>query len=802
VKKDVYFSVLHASARPERWRDIHRDWMVNARHPELVEYVLCMDERWGFTAADAVNAQKMGVVVCWNTGRRCYVDSVNTAARESSGLVLVVNADDQFSLPSWDEQLRARVPDSTQELRDDFVFEVSTGTPEEHERGIFVMPVLSRARYRRLGSVFYPLYESMYADNDFAAHAKFDGVVIGARDLVFPHRHPINGGAVVDDVYKAQNRPEAYRLGSAVYSCRRSNGFSEVSPLVLAKVMEGVPAVPEVFGNSGDGRSPDAVSGDVGRTGSQLCAELRSIVLAALDPVAVSSGDASARARESLLAAAGDLERRLANLESRNPALVDRRTIALCLSGESFRGEWVDAMLTLYTHLLMVRGFNVIRVRGYTTNVYVTRLEIWDALRNMDARPDFLLWFDDDNLVSVEHFDRLLSDIEARPDVDIVAGWCWVHDRFQQHFQPSCGTWAPDGVHWVGFDAVEFAGASDVRPVEVTGFPCLLMRGSIVDKIDERPFLRGILDSRLLHGIGGEDLAFCRACRDAGVLMVVDAAVRVPHLKYMQVVPEFVGRPEESVRLAVMLRVRNEARWISRVVESYKGLGPVFVMDDHSTDNTVELAFAAGAMVWPSPFPADELDEKRDKNWLLEQVSSAYSPNWIFCPDGDEELQRGGADRILRACASGIADAFAVKFLYLWDSPTHARLDRWYSDFSRFSLFRVRPGLTFKSLYEGRGVHAGLHTGNAPLSAEATKTALLNVYLLHYGYMSRADRLRKYEYYNRVDPHNEIEDCYRHIVQGDVPEVPASAVLKYAGPLDVRPLPASLAPQWEGVPVL
>jgi hypothetical protein len=37
-----------------------------------------------------------------------------------------------------------------------------------------------------------------------------------------------------------------------------------------------------------------------------------------------------------------------------------------------------------------------------------------------------------------------------------------------------------------------------------------------------------------------------------------------------------------------------------------------------------------------------------------------------------------------------------------------------------------------------------------------------------------------------MDPNNAFEDNYRHCVQGDVPEVPASAVLRHAGPLKLE----------------
>jgi hypothetical protein len=37
------------------------------------------------------------VLVEVNKGRKCYVDGVETAAKASSGSILIVNADDQFA---------------------------------------------------------------------------------------------------------------------------------------------------------------------------------------------------------------------------------------------------------------------------------------------------------------------------------------------------------------------------------------------------------------------------------------------------------------------------------------------------------------------------------------------------------------------------------------------------------------------------------------------------------------------------------------------------------------------------------
>lgn len=244
------FSILHPSARPHKWLEIYDSWIGAAAHPENVEYVLCADDRWGFDKSNEFLGLRPHPTppmrVVWNTARRCYVDSVNIAAEASTGQFLIVIADDQYPCDGWDEKiwhaLSFGVDEGAKaalETGRDFVISVSTGTPHEHERGIMVMPILSRARYERLGYVFFPEYESAYADNDFFSHAAKDKCIIEARHLMFPHRHPLaeSGGwenrvtadwINTDEVYAAQNRREAYVLGEKIFARRFGLGFGTV----------------------------------------------------------------------------------------------------------------------------------------------------------------------------------------------------------------------------------------------------------------------------------------------------------------------------------------------------------------------------------------------------------------------------------------------------------------------------------------------------------------------------------------------------------------------------------------------
>lgn len=710
------FSILHTSARPEQWRKVYDDWMSKADNSENVEYVLCIDERWGFPAhaeaGELFNSQgRQGLnKLVWNHGRMCYVDGVNTAARASTGSILIVNADDQFACEHWDTEILKALEIHPAE----FVLEVSTGTPDEHERKILVLPVLSRSRYERLGYVFFPEYESMFADNEFCEHARQDGIVIDARKLMFPHRHFLfdekgrwkqQSELAPDRAYLMQNRPEAYQIGQRIFEQRRANGFG-TQPLGNGKV------------------------------------------------------------------------------------------IAICVAGERFRLDWVLAFNGL-THGLRTDGWNQAVHSQYTPNVYVTRQMNLESVVQNDPQPAYVLFIDDDNVVNHQDVTRLLALLESRPDVDGAAGWCWIFNEKTQQFYPSCGHFSPNTCQLQPFEAIGFKKATEPRLIEWTGFPCFLIRREALAKMPRRPFLP-ILDESLEWGMGGEDASFCKRAMDLGLKFLVDPKVKVQHIKPRAIEPIFPNENARVPKVAAMLRVHNESRWIERVIRSLVPLcgENIFVLDDESTDDTAELARSAGAVVYADPFFGQQLDEARDKDWLMRTVIDRCSPEWIFCVDGDEELEPLGTEKIRGALQQNPeVDCIAVHFLYLWDRPDQVRLDRWYSNFSRPSLFRVTPSLAFKSIYAGTGVdcNLGLHVSNAPAGL---KSVLLNVYLLHYGYMSKADRMRKYEYYNRIDPHNPMEDEYRHIVQGDIPEVPASAVLLHAGPLELKRLPLALIPKF------
>lgn len=230
------------------------------------------------------------------------------------------------------------------------------------------------------------------------------------------------------------------------------------------------------------------------------------------------------------------------------------------------------------------------------------------------------------------------------------------------------------------------------------------------------------------------------------------------------------------------LRVKNEARWIRRSIESILPLCErVVVFDDHSTDTTPNILACMrfqGAAVETIQSPFEGLDEARDKNHLLDHVRPA---DWVIMIDGDEILLEDGFGFLNLAAAMQNTTKLCLSLpvLYAWDREDQIRKDGVYGNYRRQSVFRP-----FAARFGHRG-GANFHCGNVPAELRVS-TGYVEAPLLHFGYLHKADRVRKFDWYNAADPNNLAEDRYRHMVVGDV--FPADAVFRHGGPLKLEPI--------------
>ena len=110
------------------------------------------------------------------------------------------------------------------------------------------------------------------------------------------------------------------------------------------------------------------------------------------------------------------------------------------------------------------------------------------------------------------------------------------------------------------------------------------------------------------------------------------------------------------------------------------------------------------------------------------------------------------------------------------------RTDKIYSEFRRPSLFRLTSrDLSFKRA----GTGGNFHCSSSPVQL-LSNIVPIDARLLHYGYLHREDRVRKYHWYNSKDPNNAFEDGYRHMVIGDI--FPPESAFRWGGPLKLEAL--------------
>ena len=229
------YSLIHASIRPEKWRATFDEWLSKCERPEDVEYILCVDaadaERFDVNRLPSGKGFTFRMVV--NHGRRCNVDAWNHAASVSEGHIIIAVSDDTGACEGWDSKVGLAIPRTplgaafVVNLRQEFIIDIFTGSP--NRRPLFEIPIVSRSRYQRLGYYFYPAYRGMYADVDMYEQAARDGVIVNARHLFFPHRHPFfDKGVPMDEEYARHNHQSEYDFGKLILEERRQNGFTPV----------------------------------------------------------------------------------------------------------------------------------------------------------------------------------------------------------------------------------------------------------------------------------------------------------------------------------------------------------------------------------------------------------------------------------------------------------------------------------------------------------------------------------------------------------------------------------------------
>jgi hypothetical protein len=198
---DVRVSLIHATwFSPSGPRALRDRWLEAASSPELVEYVVGMDDT--DVTAIAETASELRAIGPAHPDTATAVRNWNSAAALSSGDMLFVISDDLHPSPGWDDRLRSLVRDRTPREE---AFAMVPGTlidPPEPAvtRGRMRLmrpwlphPVVSRAFYDRFG-LFDPHFEGVYCDNDLTLRAYWNAYIIDARQHIICIDRPRHTG--------------------------------------------------------------------------------------------------------------------------------------------------------------------------------------------------------------------------------------------------------------------------------------------------------------------------------------------------------------------------------------------------------------------------------------------------------------------------------------------------------------------------------------------------------------------------------------------------------------------------------
>lgn len=204
--------------------------------------------------------------------------------------------------------------------------------------------------------------------------------------------------------------------------------------------------------------------------------------------------------------------------------------------------------------------------------------------------------------------------------------------------------------------------------------------------------------------------------------------------------------------------VRDEAdRYLQCVLSTLKPhVDVIHVHDDQSTDTTIALAFAAGAVCTArdpdeTSFAADEGTFRQAAWEAFEVACKPTVGDWVLALDADELLI--GGERLATAIAA--AEAASAKAVSLRipevfrldeDGEAFVRTDGLWKGLAAPRLFAYLPG----GLFRQDTMACGSCPTYAAKGLVVTNTDALGVELAHLGYADPADRLEKFQrYYNR-----------------------------------------------------
>tara|TARA_Y100001949_G_scaffold172207_1_gene175847 strand:- start:433 stop:1182 length:750 start_codon:yes stop_codon:yes gene_type:complete len=224
-------------------------------------------------------------------------------------------------------------------------------------------------------------------------------------------------------------------------------------------------------------------------------------------------------------------------------------------------------------------------------------------------------------------------------------------------------------------------------------------------------------------------------------------------------------------KIVGVYRIKNEERWIAKSLESISDIcSEVVILDDGSTDKTVEICSKYDKVVDIYQQKDLHFDETRDRNLLLE-MALKRKPDIILSMDGDEILMPFSQEILFEELDVLYPESsvFEFQFLTLWDKPNQVRFDGMYSNNWQKRLFRV--GSTPRLLRMNETQYGGnAHCSSVPENVKGFNNSIRSgVKVFHYGSFDKNLRQQKYKLVSKIDPDNTVTHGYIHMIDAKGP---------------------------------
>jgi glycosyltransferase involved in cell wall biosynthesis len=203
------------------------------------------------------------------------------------------------------------------------------------------------------------------------------------------------------------------------------------------------------------------------------------------------------------------------------------------------------------------------------------------------------------------------------------------------------------------------------------------------------------------------------------------------------------------MNIIAICRVYNGGKYLKKYLDQMSRLADkILILDDGSTDNSFSIC---------KTYPKVEIEhishtahEGLMSNYLYNWAGK-YNPNWIICLDVDEVFVEKYEEDVKKLC-EGFIEGYSFPLLYLWDKENEYRVDGVYGNIKAIRLYRYQVG---KTPFVRR-----CHSLPVPESVNVIESSIP---ILHYGYLDKEERWRKYNYYLKLDDGN-----YNHIVSENI----------------------------------